>query len=248
VAKEDVVDRAAIGDDVARKLPLAAQNIAEQHVAATRRLAVDAVVCTHERVRATFANAHLEVGQIALAQVTLAHDGVERVALWLRSAVDGEVFHGRDGLEVLRVVALQPADELDRQLTRQKRIFAVRLLSASPAGIPEDVDVRRPEREALISAEAPVPHVLVMLGARLVGDDGRHAEDEAVVPRGREADGLREHGREPGAGDAVQRLVPPIVRRNAESFDRRRDVLHLLDFFLQREARYEIGGALLERE
>ena len=77
-----------------------------------RRLAVDAVVGAHERVRAAFANAHLEVRQIALAQIALADDGVERVALRLGAAVHGEMLHRRDGLEVLRIVALQAANEL----------------------------------------------------------------------------------------------------------------------------------------
>src|SRR5690606_17854951 len=50
-----------------------------------------------------------------------------------------------------------------------------------------------------------------------------------------------------GTGDAVQGLVPPFVLGQAESFDRRRVVLHLRGFFLQRHLRHQRSCALLER-
>ena len=52
----------------------------------------------------------------------------------------------------------------------------------------------------------------------------------------------------PDARDAVQRFVPPVVGRHAESIDRRRDVLHLLDLLLERHAADEIVDARLERK
>ena len=76
------------------------------------------VVGAHQRVRAALADARLEVRQVALAQVALADDRVERVALGLGAAVNGEVLHRRDGLEVLGVVALQPANELHARAGR----------------------------------------------------------------------------------------------------------------------------------
>jgi hypothetical protein len=132
-----------------------------------RGLAVDPVVRAHERVRAAFADTHLEVRQIGLAEIALAHDGVERVSLRLGPAVNGEVLHRRDGLEVLRVVALKTTDELHRELAREERVLAVRL-GRVPSGDRGEIDVRRPERQALISAEASIPHVLVMLCPRFV--------------------------------------------------------------------------------
>ena len=60
----------------------------------------------------------LEVRQVGLAQIALAHDGVERVALRLGPAVHGEMLHRRDGLEVLRIVALQAANELHGRACR----------------------------------------------------------------------------------------------------------------------------------
>jgi len=185
------------------------------------------IVRAHERVRATFANARLEVRQVTLAQVALADDGVEAVTLGLRAAVDSEMFHGGNRLQILRIIALQPMDELHRQPAGEQWIFAVRLLSAPPTRIAKEVDVRRPDREALVPLSAARPHVLVMLRAGFVGNDGRHAEHEAIVPRCGEADRLRKHGRQPRSGHAVKRFVPPVVFRNAKPLDRRRDILHL---------------------
>ena len=142
VAQIDVVDGTAIGDDETGKLPFVAQDVLDQQVASTRRLSIDAVVGAHERIRARFTNAGLEVREVRLAEVTFAHDRIECVALGFGSAVDGEVFHGGDRLEVLRMVALKPADELNRQPACEERIFAEGFLAASPTRVAEDVDVR----------------------------------------------------------------------------------------------------------
>src|SRR5213595_3923935 len=43
--------------------------------------------------------------------------------------------------------------------------------------------------------------------------------NEAVIPRRGEADGLRKHGHEPRAGDAVETLVPPVVLGDTQAID-----------------------------
>ena len=50
----------------------------------------------------------------------------------------------------------------------------------------------------------------------------------------------------PGARDAVQALVPPVVRRNAEALDGGRIVHHLRDLFLERHARESVRHAPVE--
>src|SRR6202008_554097 len=109
----------------------------------------------------------LEVRQVAVAKITVARHGVEHVTLRLRTAVNPEVLHRGDGLEVLRVVPLQALDEGNGDASRQERIFPVRFLSAPPTGTTEEVDVRRPDGESLISRVASLAVVLMMFGARL---------------------------------------------------------------------------------
>src|SRR5205823_431847 len=188
----DVVDGTAVGHDVPLEAPLAPQDVFEQHVAAARRLAVDPVVGAHQRVRTALPDAGLEVGQIALAQVALAHDGVERVPLGLGARVHGEMLHRRDGLQVLRIITLHSPDELHCEPSRKERVLAVGLLATAPAWIAEQIDVGRPEGQALIPLARAGAHVLVVLRAGLVRDDAGHPEHQGVVPGGREADGLGE--------------------------------------------------------
>src|SRR5947207_5472215 len=248
VALVDVIDGTTIGHDVTGEAPLPPQDGPQQQVAAAGRRAEHPVVRAHQGVGARLANAGLEVGQVALAQVSLAHHGVELVAQRLGTRVDGEVLHGRDSLEIPGIVALEPADERHGEPPGEVGVFAVGLLAASPPRVAEQVDVGRPDGEALIPLVLAPAHVVLMFRAKLVGDDGGHAEHEARVPRRGEADGLWKHGREPRARDAVQPLVPPVVLRDPQALDRRRTVHHLGDFLLERHAPDQVRGAALERQ
>src|ERR1035438_9739309 len=72
---------------------------------------------------------------------------------------------------------------VDRHAPGQVRVFAVGLHAAAPARIAHQVDVRRPEGEALVHAPLAAPLELVVLGASLVGDGRGHAENESGIPR-----------------------------------------------------------------
>jgi hypothetical protein len=229
-------------------MPLAAKNVLEQHVAAARCLSVNPVVGAHQGVRTTVPYSHLEMRQIALAQIALAHHCIELVPRRLRPAMHGEVFHRCDGLEILRVIALKTVNELHRQCSGEKRILSVSLLPPSPSRIAEQVDVGRPEGEALVAAVAVVADVLVVLGARFVGDHRRREKHQRIIPCRGESNGLRKHRREPRARDAMKRLVPPVVHRNAEPVDGGSDVFHLRDFFFQCHPAHEIARTLLEAQ
>ena len=71
------------------------------------------------------------------------------MARGLGAAVHGEVLGRGDDAVVLRIVALHAGDEGDAHARGEERIFAVGFLAAAPARIAEDVDVGRPEVEAL---------------------------------------------------------------------------------------------------
>ncbi len=172
---------------------------------------------------------------------------VEVMTIRLGSAVDREVLRGGVDLAILRIVTLQALHEGDAHSRSEPGIFAVGFLSATPARIAEDIDVGRPERQALIALAQTATLELMMLGARLIADGGRDLEHHLVIERRGEADGLRKHGRRAGASDAVQRFVPPFVFRHIEPRNGRRVVAQLRDLFLQRHARHQVGRSLLER-
>ena len=133
------------------------------------------------------------------------------MAVGFRPAVHGEMLGGGVELAVLRVVALQAAHEAHAHARGQERILAVGFLSAPPARIAEDIDVGRPEGQALVAAVFATPQGLVVLGARFVADRSRHLVHQRHVEGRGQADGLREHRRAARARHAVQRLVPPVV-------------------------------------
>src|SRR5947199_5946229 len=99
-----------------------------------------------------------------------------------------------DDFEVARVVALQALDESDAHARRQVRVFAVSLLPASPSRVTEDVDVRRPEGQPLVTPAIALTHELIILRTRLCRDNIGDPLHEISIPSCGETDGLWENG------------------------------------------------------
>src|SRR5437660_5425974 len=116
-----------------------------------------------------------------------------------------------DHFEIFRIVSLQAFDEFNSEPCCQIRIFTIGFLSAAPTRIAKDVDVRAPEGQALITRMLILTNELVMLGARLRRDYIGDLMHQIGVPRRSQTDCLRKDGSVTRAGNAVQRLVPPLV-------------------------------------
>ena len=189
----------------------------------------------------------LEGREIGLAQVALGNLGVEAVPVGLQAGVDGVVLGAGVRLAhwgILR--SLQAAHHGHAEAAGQEGILPVGLHAASPAGIAENVDVRRPEGQALIDLD--VVGRLEVFDARLVAGSVEDFLHQRLVEARRHADRLREHGRAAVAGDAVQRLAPPVVLLDAQARDGRAGVHGQRRLFLQGQAADQVGGALLRRE
>ena len=137
---------------------------------------------------------------------------------------------------MLEVLALHAGHKGDSQAAGKERIFAVGLLAPPPARVAKDVDVRRPECEAIEDAVIVFPLRLVVLGAGLVGDDLAHALHNRWIPGRGHADGLGKHRGVAGARHAVQRFVPGLVVGNAEPGNRCGPVFKLVCLLLQGHA------------
>ena len=235
VVQVEVAQRPAVGDKVARKAPLVAQDV-RQKVAGARGLAVDAVVGAHDALDLRLLDQGLKGGQVRVEQVLLGDDRVELVPQGLRAGVHGKVLGAGRRLEVLFVVALQALDKAHAQARGEIGVLAVGLVAAAPARVAEDVDVRRPEGQPLVDVAVALAHALVVLGAALGGDDGADLLHKVCVEHGGHGDGLREHGGRARARHAVQRLVPPVIGGYAQPLDGRGCVDHLAGLFLQRHA------------
>src|SRR5437870_3416043 len=135
------------------------------------------------------------------------------------SAVHRVMFRRRDHLEVARVIALQTLDESHAQTRSEKRVLAIGFLSASPARVAKDVDIRAPESQPFIPSALIVANELVMLCAGFSRDHVSNLMHKISVPRCRQTNRLGKHSCVAGARHAMQRFVPPFIRGNSKPFD-----------------------------
>ena len=115
--------------------------------------------------------------------------------------------------------ALQPPHHGEAHPGCQVGVFAVGLLSASPAWVAEDVDVGCPEGEALVALDVAGAFGLTGLYAGLVADGSEDAVEKGIVKRSRHAHCDGEYGGEAVAADPVESLVPPLELGNAQAGD-----------------------------
>ena len=214
--------------------PVAAQRF-HQRRARAAGLAVRAVVGAHHGLDLRVPDEGAEGGQIALLHVLGRDDRVEAVAQGLGPAVRREVLGAGGGLERF-ALALQAAHEGAAEAGGQIGVLAVGLVAAAPAGIAENVDVRRPHRQPVVDIAVALRGEGVVFGPRLGRDRVRDPLEQRVVEHGGQADRLGKARRGPAAGQTVERLVPPVVCRDAEPFDGGRVKAELTCRFLGRHA------------
>ena len=101
----------------------------------------------------------------------------------------GEVLGARQELAIFFAqtlpiisISLQSSHHGQSHLRGEERILAVGLLPASPAGVTEDVDVWRPEGEALVTLDITTALGLLSLHTGLVADSGEYLMQQGVVP------------------------------------------------------------------
>src|ERR1022692_4222695 len=163
MAVKDVRHGIAIRYDVAVELPRAAQLIFEQESVGAGGFTVNAVVRAHNRLCPALGNGGAEGRKISVLHVMFRGWYINRVPRRFRPAVHGKMLRRRDHAKILRVIALQSGDKSYAHPTRDKWILAVGFLPAPPARIAEDIDVRRPEVQALHDVAVSSARRLVML-------------------------------------------------------------------------------------
>ena len=165
-----------------------------------------------------------------------------------RSTVHRIVLRARVRLKIRGVVPLQAADDSETHAGSQKWVLSVSFHSPAPSGIAEYVYIRSPEGQALVTVIFLLLLVIVVLGARLVADHLECTVHLGIIKRGGEGDRLREDSCVSRAGNAVQSLVPPVVRRNSEARDGRSLVHHLTNLLFRRQAAEQVGDTFVDRQ
>ena len=218
---------------MALEAPLAPKELHHQRLAAAAGLAVGAVVCAHDGLHLRVLHQGLKGGKVGFLHVLGGSGGVEGVPEPLRAGMHGKVLGAGGSLHGVPV-ALQAPDVGLAQLRSEEGILAVGLVAAAPAGIAEDVDVGRPEGQALVDVPVAVAGGGVVLGAALGGGHVAQLLHQRGVEGGSHADGLGPHGSGARPGHPVERLVPPVVRGHAQPVNGRRVVAQLAGSLLHR--------------
>ena len=166
VTRIDIGHRGAVADHVAVEVPGLPQVIAQQHGIGARRRAVDGVVRAHRRLRVRLGNHRPKRGQIRILKVVRGNIDVGLMPRRFRAAMNGKVLWCGHHARMAGIVALHSRNEGDAHPARQKRVFPVGLLAASPARIAKDIDVRRPECQTEELFALVLANRLVIFGAR----------------------------------------------------------------------------------
>ena len=177
----------------------------------------------------------------------LAHIHIGKVARRLRPAVYGIVLWCRNGQVILWIVSLQSGHVGNAHAAREEGVFAVCLLTAAPARIAKDVQIRGPEVQASHDARVSLAHILHVLDASLNANLGRHGVNSRCIEGGSQADRLGILGYAL-VDDSMESLAPPLVCGNIETRHRGRIVLHLRSLLGESHPVHEVGSPLFRRQ
>ncbi len=216
---------------MAFKSPFLPERFLQKRLTAAAGLAVGPVIRAHNRFHPAFPHGGPESRQIRFFHIFRRRPRVKTVPLFLRSRVNRKML-GAGGRFQIFAVPLEPLNKGHAQTGCQIRVLSVRLMSPSPAGIAENIEIRRPERQPFIDIRVAGGGLGVVFGAGLRGDHPGNLSQQFLVKHRRQRNRLGENGRRAGAGHPVKSLVPPGIARNAQPRNRRRVVAELGSHFL----------------
>ena len=98
------------------------------------------------------------------------------------------------------------------------RIFPISFMASTPSWITENIDIRRPERQSLINISVTVYGICIILCSALYCHDTGHLCHAFPVKSCRHSDRLWKNRCLPCSGNTVKSLIPPVIRRNSQSF------------------------------
>ena len=228
----EVMDGPAVGNHMALMAPLATEQVYQQGLAAAAGLAVDPVVSAHDGLDLGIHDALLKSAQVGLGHILGIGLGIEGVTGTLRTAVDSKVLGAGGSLQGL-APALEAMDIGLAQAGSQVGIFAVGLMTAAPAGITENVDIRGPVGQTLVDIPVAFGAGSIVLGAAFGSGHIAQTLQTLIVEHGSHADGLGEAGCDTGAGNTVEGFVPPVVGGDVQPLDGGSIVTELAHLLIQ---------------
>ena len=210
-----ILNRPAVRSIISAESPFPPQDLLDQRFAAATWLAVHTVIRTHDALDAPLLHAFLKRVKVCFPQIFWRHNGVEFMPELLRSAVNRKMLCACRRLQVFSV-ALNAPDKTHAKTPGQIRIFPIGFLSTTPATITENIDIRRPQCEALINIIVAFSPAGIELCACFGGDDISDLLHLISVKHCRHCDCLWKHRRRSCTRDAVESLIPPVIGRDPQ--------------------------------
>ena len=234
-----VLDRPAVTHHMPGESPSVTKRILQQHLASAAGLPVCPVIGAHHGLNSCFLHQRLECRQIGFLQILLADNCIKAVADILGTAVYCEVLCAGCCLQIIFIMSLQTLHKTNTESGGQVRVLTKSFVSAAPSGITENIDIGRPEGQTLVYVRVIIFLLHVEFRTALRGNCGCNLLQQVLIKGCRKSDGLRENRCHAGARNAVQRLIPPVISLDAESFDRRRPAQGLRNLLLQSHLRHK---------
>ena len=217
----------AIRNDMSLESPLLAQYVCQQPFAGRCRLAIDAVVGSHDDFHLGLLHQRAERRQVCLPKVALRGFNVCRMARHLRTAMCCKVFAAGSHFQVYGVVALHTPYEGTAHRSREEGVFTPCLHTPSPARIAQDIDIRAPEGQSCIAGIVAVFTCNAIFGTCLRSYGIAYLLYQFRMECRRQSYGLWKYRSPAVAPHAVQAFVPPVIGFYAQSLDAWSLVHHL---------------------
>ena len=166
----EVTDGTTVANHQILKAPFITQNGLQQALRTATGVVVKALVSTHHLANLCILHQCLKGRHIGLPHITGRHIGqIGRMAGILRTAMYGIVLGTGPEFTVFGIFrSLQSLDNLRSHDTGQIGILTIGFLSPAPSRVTEDIDIRRPYREAVeLLVLAAIQHAVVILGTEL---------------------------------------------------------------------------------
>ena len=128
--------------------------------------------------------------------------------------------------------ALQTFYKCHAEAAGEIRVLPVRLMTASPARIAENIYIRGPERQPLINVTVFLCCIGIVFRTSLRRNHISNLTEQRIVKGCAKPDRLRKYRCLSGSRHAVKRLVPPVIRRNPKSLNCRGVIAELTRLFL----------------
>ncbi len=241
-----IANRPTIGNYMSLKAPFFPQNILQQCFASAARFSVRTVIRSHDRFHFRFLHTGFKCRKVCLIHILLARLGIELMAQVFRTAMYRKMFRAGRCLHIVLIMSLYSFHEPHAESGCQVRVFPECLMASAPSRVSENIDVGRPERQPFVNIKIFIFLLCVELRPAFRGNGVSYFFQKIFVKCGRQRDCLRKYGRRSCSCHAVERLIPPVISFDAQSFYRRSAVHHLKSLLLQCHLCDQTAGAFFK--